>query len=379
MIFLPVCPIFGLLGISTGSWANYLSKVLRSEYMSVQERNISRAGYVKPDTIWGFEEPENNLELKYAYELAETFKKYSKDIQIFVTTHSPAFYALDTKNGDGVNTFYVSQSEDSCTIVSMISHDQTDELHESMGLLPLITPYLTQIYEHQKEISALKNTLDKLSNETKCVVLTEDENHEHVIKYFEINGFNTEETEYFSYKGAGNITGAIVLARYLTEKDENLTIIIHRDRDYLTDEEVNNLGKRVKKHGFKLFITTGVDIESLYLNLEHILELYPDLTEENINEILEKATDECREKSVDRLIDYAMSNESPPRNGAYSKRIKELNELYDNNKVRFRYGKKVLGRASAKIQRKIKENPDLIQETAHIKSKVLCLISKELW
>ena len=35
------------------------------KYMSEQERSISRAGYVKPDTIWGFEEPENNLELRY--------------------------------------------------------------------------------------------------------------------------------------------------------------------------------------------------------------------------------------------------------------------------------------------------------------------------
>ncbi|MBE4044311.1 ATP-binding protein, partial [Vibrio parahaemolyticus] len=41
------------------------------------------------------EEPENNLELKYAFELAEVFRGYSKDIQIFITTHSPAFYALD--------------------------------------------------------------------------------------------------------------------------------------------------------------------------------------------------------------------------------------------------------------------------------------------
>ncbi|MBE4043191.1 ATP-binding protein, partial [Vibrio parahaemolyticus] len=65
------------------------------KYMSEQEKNISRAGYVKPDTIWGFEEPENNLELKYAFELAEVFRGYSKDIQIFITTHSPAFYALD--------------------------------------------------------------------------------------------------------------------------------------------------------------------------------------------------------------------------------------------------------------------------------------------
>ncbi|MDH5387627.1 MAG: ATP-binding protein [Gammaproteobacteria bacterium] len=349
------------------------------KYMSEQERNISRAGYVKPDTIWGFEEPENNLELRYAYELAEKFKEYSKDIQIFVTTHSPAFYALDTKDGDGVNTFYVSQGEDSCTKFARITHDRTDELHETMGLLPIITPYLTKIFEHQKEISKLEESLNYLQSDTKCVVLTEDENHGHVIEYFGINGFNNEETEYFAYNGSGNITGAIVLARYLKSKDENISVIIHRDRDYLSDKQVGDLCKRVEKHGFHLFVTDGVDIESLYISTDHILELHPELTKDYINEVIEKATDECRDLSVDRLIDHVMSNEPPPEKGGYSKRIKQLNQEYDENKIRYRYGKRVLGKVSSKIQRKLKENPVIVRESDHICSELLIEIANDLW
>jgi hypothetical protein len=34
---------------------------------------------------------------------------------------------------------------------------------------------------------------------------------------------------------------------------------------------------------------------------------------------------------------------------------------------------------SSKIQRKIKENPNLVSETEHIQSKLLCAISDELW
>jgi predicted ATP-dependent endonuclease of OLD family len=70
--------------------------------MSDQEKRISIPGYVKPDTIWGFEEPENNLEFKYAFEVAEEIKKYSTDIQIFITTHSPAFYALDKAKDNNI-------------------------------------------------------------------------------------------------------------------------------------------------------------------------------------------------------------------------------------------------------------------------------------
>lgn len=349
------------------------------KYMSEQERNIVRAGYVKPDTIWGFEEPENNLELRYAYELAEKFKEYSRDIQIFVTTHSPAFYALDSKDGDGVNTFYVLQGEDSCTKLEKVSHDQKDGLHETMGLLPLITPYLTKIIEHQKEIFKLEEELSNLKIDTRCVVLTEDENHDHVIEYFRINGFNNDETEYFSYNGSGNITGAIVLARYLKSKNDDITVVIHRDRDYLSETQVNSLAKRIEKHGFHFFVTDGVDVESLYINCDHILALHPELTRAYIEEVIEKSTDECQELSVDRLIDHVMSNEPPPEKGAYSKRIRELHQQYINDKERFRYGKRVLGKVSSKIQRKLKKNPAIISESDHVYSELLREISDELW
>ncbi|PCK87042.1 hypothetical protein CPT32_09550 [Rhizobium sophoriradicis] len=42
--------------------------------------------------VWGIEEPENSMEYKRAFELADTMaKSYCKNAQIFLTTHSPAF------------------------------------------------------------------------------------------------------------------------------------------------------------------------------------------------------------------------------------------------------------------------------------------------
>jgi predicted ATPase len=46
--------------------------------------------------IWAYEEPENSLEMSKAFELAEQFSTiFSKENQIFLTTHSPAFYSLE--------------------------------------------------------------------------------------------------------------------------------------------------------------------------------------------------------------------------------------------------------------------------------------------
>ncbi|MBW4482514.1 MAG: ATP-binding protein [Tildeniella torsiva UHER 1998/13D] len=49
----------------------------------------------KQHHIWGFEEPENSMEFKRAFELFEKCKsEYSGNAQIFVTSHSPAFIDL---------------------------------------------------------------------------------------------------------------------------------------------------------------------------------------------------------------------------------------------------------------------------------------------
>ncbi|MEI7511538.1 MAG: AAA family ATPase [Candidatus Peregrinibacteria bacterium] len=56
--------------------------------------------------IWGFEEPENSLEDRNARELATVFMKYSKDKQIFITTHSREFLALKSSSKEIKNSIY---------------------------------------------------------------------------------------------------------------------------------------------------------------------------------------------------------------------------------------------------------------------------------
>lgn len=59
--------------------------------------------------IWGFEEPENSLEYKKATALADLIRdSYSKQAQIFLTTHSPAFLAMENAK---TSIFRVSRRE----------------------------------------------------------------------------------------------------------------------------------------------------------------------------------------------------------------------------------------------------------------------------
>jgi AAA15 family ATPase/GTPase len=111
-------------------------------------------GSVPATTIWGYEEPETGIELSKCFDLANELLEYSKEIQIFATTHSPAFYTL--KDSQGVGTFYISKDNNSCETINLKDLSATD-IHKEIGLMPLITPYIKNM---EDEILALKEILD---------------------------------------------------------------------------------------------------------------------------------------------------------------------------------------------------------------------------
>ncbi len=120
--------------------------------------------------IWGFEEPENNVEFSSCFALNKQFIEAAKNnIQIILTTHSPAIYNI----GEGIEDipnlkatrFHVSKCEDSGSTELSIIDDEN--LHEKLGFMPLIAPIIAEqekkwFLEKSKQaeiISSLKNEL----------------------------------------------------------------------------------------------------------------------------------------------------------------------------------------------------------------------------
>jgi len=126
-----------------------------------EQENINRAqGGPKITTIWGYEEPENNLEMRNAFNKANELVVYSKEIQILVTTHSPAFYSL-SKNGQEGTSVHVVNKE--TTGSSYCTAGSTEEVDQQMGLLSVITPYVVKV---EKEMAKLEIELDSYRNRT---------------------------------------------------------------------------------------------------------------------------------------------------------------------------------------------------------------------
>ncbi len=168
-----------------------------------QQANTQRiAGRVPIHTIWGFEEPENNLEMSRAVELAREFVEYSKNIQIFATTHSPAFYSLGQENTDAKVFLVADCGPSGETEITAVQAGGFEGVDEHIGLLPFVAPSFARAVAERD--SALEN-LAEVKRLNRHTVFVEGKTDEVVLrKAFELFSPGLlEKTALRSENGAG--------------------------------------------------------------------------------------------------------------------------------------------------------------------------------
>jgi energy-coupling factor transporter ATP-binding protein EcfA2 len=132
----------------------------------------------------------------------------------------------------------------------------------SMDLLPMLI-----------DIGAL-DSYDKLkTGKIKYVILSEDRKMEFLKILAQESGFASSETLYFSYKTSTNLESAIMLAEFIMNIAPTTKVIVHRDRDFMTDEEVDKVTVRISESGASVYITEGSDVESHFVNEHHLAVL----------------------------------------------------------------------------------------------------------
>lgn len=113
--------------------------------------------------IWGIEEPENSLSVNSALLLADRLKDIaqSDDIQLFLTTHSPAFYAV---SGRGVHKRFLKNVDGDVEVLDGTGKTPRD-LMEFMGdrfYLPLVAEGME---EAKAKADALQEAVDTLTDQ----------------------------------------------------------------------------------------------------------------------------------------------------------------------------------------------------------------------
>lgn len=228
--------------------------------------------------IWGFEEPENSLEYSKVQDLANLFdRRFRKNAQIFITTHSPAFIALG-RNGHRSTMYRVfipPQSEDDkkkdrpnkCeTIVkklneienwrqqTLFKEDQkniVDTLEQELHLVELSADIQNIIEEarrkEEKILNDIENIKNKLSKSKKLSIITEGNNIQHIkqaIKLLDpelLKKINLVENiqdctgisqlqQYFKYECARNEDAAPILFVFDCDADNRAENLIETAR-----------------------------------------------------------------------------------------------------------------------------------------------------
>ncbi|MGV7106079.1 hypothetical protein [Flavobacterium sp. U410] len=365
-----------------GIKAQHIPIILK--FIANHYKSISGQAVINPETIWGFEEPENNLEMGNAFKLAKIFAGFSTDLQIFINTHSPAFYSLAKEFTDRTNLYLVKTETDEIgTQLNKIDVNDIQIFDKEVGILPLITDYISKEVELRQKAEEKAKKLEKLRSNTKILVLSEDQDLTYVKKAFEIQGFNMETTEFISYESRSNLLAAMQSCKIkLIDKPDLTDIIFHRDSDIFNNDEPDKdrVLKKLKslnedkfnKIRFHLFQTENYDIESYFINAEHINSLYPNYSIIQIESFIDEATEEAKEKSLDKLYNkIEIYRKQAELNGegikfSYPKTIEKLKQEYESNPKRYRYGKTVLGILKGKLQNGF-GNIDLLQTTDKIK------------
>lgn len=349
-------------------------------------------------TIWGFEEPENNLEYDSAKKLAEsfieyldkvhfqdeTYSKYDEGIQIFITTHSPVFYTLSNLENSKINSFFVKKQDDKSSDIRPISNENSINIETEMRLLPLfeLSKHWKNINESmdslRKDKAELQNELVSINIDSKCIFLTEDKKKDLVEILISANGFQLDEVDVRTYKGCTNIGSVEVLNHYLNDKfgENSPTIVVHRDKDYMTQEEVDVNIQKFSDLGIDLFITTGTDIESYFVNIEHLKFCLVDRDKDELAAIVLQAKTDKKDKALNmlRLKEFGQNHQNKS-----SHFQSYMDQCYSENEETLFHGKEVYKRVKGLYQEKYKANANIDLQSDFLVDTRLKLISEKIW
>lgn len=140
-----------------GIQGRHIPVILR--FLANQRKINSIRGKPPSETIWGFEEPENNLELLKQIEESQEFLKSSNSIQILITTHSPAFYGAAAHTEEST-VLYSTRDNGETKLEQHITNENIDK---GLGLMNFVEPYLKNAIE---ERDALIKNIKKLNTQS---------------------------------------------------------------------------------------------------------------------------------------------------------------------------------------------------------------------
>lgn len=228
--------------------------------------------------------------------------------------------------------------------------------------------------KYLKKLSMLNNGDDIMN--AQCVVLTEDSGIEMLEVLLQASEFNIDETLILSYKNCTNLDSLDITVKMIKNLNPYTTVLIHIDRDYKVEQEVVKSISRIQSADAIPFVTTGTDIESYFINVNHIADLYPTISRSVIEGIIEDATNQTRDASIEFIKKHEHGDKHKSK-ASYLDGV--VVGIFESNKARYRHGKKTLGALKGLLQKETGTNVNLIKPTTSLKDEELNAVALKIW
>ena len=304
------------------------------------------------------DEPDSHLHPNNQRKLVEILlKAQSKNhAQIIISTHSK--YIIDELQ-DAAAIFWINKG----AVVDKI--DNSEEAYVLKSLL---------------EIGALSEGESLDTDDSKLTVITEDQDAHYIKLLLTANGWPLDEIEIWPYQGCSNIQVANALIKYIRRKRPDQLIVLHRDRDFLTQQELDDYTSRIGDENTRFFIPERNDLEAYFFRREHMLLVYPNFTTEDYNDIINSAIRSKRQDLLEKLINTRID--------ALRKRDGRVNEgsvavecttNFSANPLDYAHGKLLLRAVNSVLRERTGTNGKLVTSSQALRIPLLEEIKSELW
>lgn len=304
------------------------------------------------------DEPDSHLHPNNQRKLVEIlFKAQAKNgAQIIISTHSK--YIIDELLDDAA-IFWVNKGE----VVDRI--DNSEEAYVLKSLM---------------EIGALSEGESLGGDESKVTVITEDQEASYIKLLLTANGWELDEIEIWPYQGCSNIQVANALIKYIRRKRPDQIIVLHRDRDFLNQVEIDDYKTRIGDDKTRIFIPEKNDLEAYFLREKHFLSVYPEYTVDDYNDVINSAISERKtdllEKLINTRIDSLRKRGEKVNEGAIAV---ECSKMFDQDPLACSHGKLLLRAVNAVLRNKTGANTKLITSTSELSISILQELKIEIW
>jgi AAA domain, putative AbiEii toxin, Type IV TA system/AAA ATPase domain len=217
--------------------------------------------------------------------------------------------------------------------------------------------------------------------DTRAVVLTEDEITRPLEAVLQSSGFDLNKTAILPYYGVTGIKQLQPLVKVIRGTNPKAKVIIHRDRDFLTDEEIEKWKTDVRALSVEPFATKGRDVESYFINSEVLAELNPGSTRAGLDLLIREVAEELKTELVadyvNGRIDVArkFGKSSSLNHGALAV---EANKSVSSDSLRF-CGKAALRAIRAKFQAAEGKDLSVFRESKKLYDDSLGAVAKKVF